>query len=286
MTTYFKEIRELINKTQQEVAEVLNVSPQSVSKWENGISLPSVEFLPRLANIYGCSISAFFKESELDLYKRFYSLNDKECLEYIFDVIRSGNPHLEIPNYVNEKCSYPLESFLSKQLYEYLKSAEIFSIKDLQKCLKIEFSQVIHIVHSLLYLGIVSPSDNQDTYDFRKDKLDIILPYCKDNLENDSLGILFKRLRVHFHETQKSIAKLVNVSPQAVGKWERELSLPSVEILLLLALRYGCSIDSFFSLYECNFYIGFCSPSFKEGIEMFTKMMYAQHGAEQKGLTY
>ena len=39
--------------TQEELAEKLGVSPQAVSKWENGQSCPDISLLPRLAAIFG-----------------------------------------------------------------------------------------------------------------------------------------------------------------------------------------------------------------------------------------
>lgn len=39
--------------TQEELAEKLGVSPQAISKWENGQSCPDISLLPRLAVIFG-----------------------------------------------------------------------------------------------------------------------------------------------------------------------------------------------------------------------------------------
>ena len=35
--------------SQKQVADFLTVSPQSVSKWEKGEALPSIDYLPKLA---------------------------------------------------------------------------------------------------------------------------------------------------------------------------------------------------------------------------------------------
>jgi len=44
--------------TQEEVAEILNVATQSVSKWERGDTLPDITMLPAPANLYKVSVDA------------------------------------------------------------------------------------------------------------------------------------------------------------------------------------------------------------------------------------
>lgn len=44
------------NLTQEDVADYLNITPQSVSKWERGDSYPAITFLPALANIFETSV--------------------------------------------------------------------------------------------------------------------------------------------------------------------------------------------------------------------------------------
>lgn len=51
-----KKYRILKNMTQEAVAEHLNITPQSVSKWERGDYYPDITFLPALANIFETSI--------------------------------------------------------------------------------------------------------------------------------------------------------------------------------------------------------------------------------------
>lgn len=41
---------------QEELAEMLNVSPQAVSKWENEQTCPDISLLPQLAQILGVSV--------------------------------------------------------------------------------------------------------------------------------------------------------------------------------------------------------------------------------------
>lgn len=50
-----KTLRLRLSLTQKELAEKLQVSFQTVSKWENGITLPDIVYLPKLAAIFGVS---------------------------------------------------------------------------------------------------------------------------------------------------------------------------------------------------------------------------------------
>ena len=51
-----KKYRTLKDLTQEDVAEYLNITPQSVSKWERGDCFPDITFLPALANIFETSV--------------------------------------------------------------------------------------------------------------------------------------------------------------------------------------------------------------------------------------
>ena len=59
-----KKCRLLCGLSQKQVAAYLNITPQSVSKWENGDALPSIEYLPKLAECLECDINAFFANTQ------------------------------------------------------------------------------------------------------------------------------------------------------------------------------------------------------------------------------
>lgn len=52
-----KELREKLNLTQAELANKLNVSDKTISKWETGKGYPDISLLEPLANVFGVSIT-------------------------------------------------------------------------------------------------------------------------------------------------------------------------------------------------------------------------------------
>ena len=58
--------RKLCGYTQEQLAERLGVTGQSVSKWENEISNPDISVLPDLANALGVDINTLFDETPTD----------------------------------------------------------------------------------------------------------------------------------------------------------------------------------------------------------------------------
>ena len=55
-----KEYRKSNALTQKELADLLGVSFQAVSKWEREICYPDIPLLPILAQLLSCSVSDFF----------------------------------------------------------------------------------------------------------------------------------------------------------------------------------------------------------------------------------
>lgn len=67
MTTVFsenlKKFRQNKNLTQEEAANALGVSTQSISRWECSSALPDVLRLPEIARLYGVSVDDFYKKT-------------------------------------------------------------------------------------------------------------------------------------------------------------------------------------------------------------------------------
>lgn len=55
--------RKELHVTQREIAEKLNISDKTISRWENGTSYPDFEMIPKLAKVLELSVSDLFEES-------------------------------------------------------------------------------------------------------------------------------------------------------------------------------------------------------------------------------
>ena len=66
-----KLLRKLKGITQEELSDVLHISYQAISKWENGLAQPDISTLPTIANYFSVTIDELFG-FKLD------SLNNKE----------------------------------------------------------------------------------------------------------------------------------------------------------------------------------------------------------------
>lgn len=60
---------------------------------------------------------------------------------------------------------------------------------------------------------------------------------------NQSLGEVLKEHRQYCHMTQEYVAESLNVSRQAVSKWENGISEPGTSNLIALAKLYGVSVE-------------------------------------------
>lgn len=58
-------LRRKANYSQSELADILNITPQAVSKWECGATLPDIDLLLQLSHIYGVSINQMLEDNDL-----------------------------------------------------------------------------------------------------------------------------------------------------------------------------------------------------------------------------
>jgi len=106
-----KTLRKRKDLTQEEVAEMLNVSPQSVSKWERGDTLPDITLLPALANLYKLTVDELIGMDKI---------NDRETRTAVFttahDHWRNGDITAAIEDYSEALKTYPNDEGIMSDL--------------------------------------------------------------------------------------------------------------------------------------------------------------------------
>lgn len=77
--------------TQEEFADKLGVSYQSVSRWENGSFYPDLELIPVIAEELGVTVDTLFGLPEIEKEKRAEQAFDdlrRECIKSDYDATR------------------------------------------------------------------------------------------------------------------------------------------------------------------------------------------------------
>ncbi|MBQ8783763.1 MAG: helix-turn-helix transcriptional regulator [Clostridia bacterium] len=64
-----RDFRKAKNLTQEQLADLIGVSFQAVSKWENNIAFPDITLIPKLAQLLGVSIDELFDYSSSEIEK-------------------------------------------------------------------------------------------------------------------------------------------------------------------------------------------------------------------------
>ena len=179
---HLKRIRVSSGKTQQALAKHLCISTQSVSKWERGTSLPSLDILPRIADFYGCTINAFFSEYELEIFERINANvpSEEDITRFLISLIpeikKENSEHELIPT---AEGSIPKEALFLPAVYEIITESETVSSGMLQRKLDIGYGLAARIVEALTELGVAVFNSDRRVYEIKKEKIHLLKPYIK-----------------------------------------------------------------------------------------------------------
>lgn len=94
-----KQLRCKAGLTQEQLAEKLGLSAQSVSKWENAVSMPDITLLPRISEEFGVSIDELFDLTQEQKLRRIENRMEMEA-ELSEDVFR------EYEEFLHEQLSH------------------------------------------------------------------------------------------------------------------------------------------------------------------------------------
>lgn len=79
-------LRKEKNMTQASLAEKLNISNRTVSKWENGDGFPDITILPELAAIFEVSVDDLLKGEKTDSAVKVTEVENRDNLDNIFKI--------------------------------------------------------------------------------------------------------------------------------------------------------------------------------------------------------
>ena len=180
---HLKRIRTASKRTQGELADYLNISAQSVSKWEKGQSLPSIDMLPDIADFFRCPINVFFSKYELEIYESLYANapSSEDLTDLLVTVINRLQDELDgkAPEKIDEheNLLIPMEVLFMPRVYEIVSKEESISCALLQKELKIGYAVSANIVDGLTSLGILKRNPETKKYEVMKDKIHLLEKY-------------------------------------------------------------------------------------------------------------
>ena len=100
-------MRKNIGLSQEKLAEIICISPQAISKWENGHTLPETSLLPMLSQIFGCTIDEIIMPA--------YSFDEKI--------------EAEKPNFLEQQAEYIAKQVI-QNMEGKIKSQEIVGLDD------------------------------------------------------------------------------------------------------------------------------------------------------------
>ncbi len=113
-------LRQVNRITQEQLAEKLAVSRQTISKWESGEALPEISKLMELSDIFHCKLDELLKENMKDKHNEYSDVTIKhiEAFQMARYVMISPNPEDDVNAYMD---NWERQSGLSNITGEKLK---------------------------------------------------------------------------------------------------------------------------------------------------------------------
>ena len=131
-----KQMRVQAGFTQEQLANKLGVSSQSVSKWENGVAMPDIMLLPAIAEIFGISIDELFDltldeklkriENRIEIEEEFSEAKFKEYEEFLKTELSRDKENTKILSLLASLYHHRIESD-SKKVSKYAREAILLS---------------------------------------------------------------------------------------------------------------------------------------------------------------
>lgn len=173
--TNLKNLRMKSGLSQKKVAEYLNITPQSISKWEKGESQPSIDYLPVLAECLNCNINDFFAPV---VQESAHNSVLKELLEMTGKILSDEEDYEKVdmnayisahPDSVNEAIAFCKKIMKYRTLYP----------KTLQGILGCPVTETQSFIDLLIKHGILEKLDIENAYFVIKVAADQFIVFLK-----------------------------------------------------------------------------------------------------------
>lgn len=189
-----KHLRAQKKITQAQLADVLNVSYQAVSRWENNSAYPDIELLPELARFFGVSLEEILgcrnnekaaQQQASDLHERIFFAtmnNDPDTREHLLNELRELEQqypnNLHIKSRITESLLFPTPESYDKILPEIRRYAnaalDAFPTDKAQ-----------HAYYFIRSMAIAAPEEEAEEW---ADKL----PFCNWDLRWNGMKIRYQ----------------------------------------------------------------------------------------------
>ena len=144
--------RRKLNLTQEQLADRLGVSGQSVSRWENGATYPDMEFLPVMARLFGCTT-----DDLLGCGKEYRTPTDRELQETIQKAVAQADVStvISVLRTIRCECSDGAAMAVWHFIFSIRKGHPLYGNEELLKELRLYFRELLesgrfHISRSIL----------------------------------------------------------------------------------------------------------------------------------------
>jgi orotate phosphoribosyltransferase len=217
-----KYLRKQKSITQEELADVLHISFQAVSKWENGIAQPDVSIIPVIANYFGVTIDELFG----------YKLNAMTYKErFIQFMVNNGALKLETIHFESEKGP---EFNINTERFDT--NAQISKIGGFfADCIRennIEFDTLV----GLAYHGIAFSTATSTTL---FDKYGMTINYCYDRQIPDSKGRIICGHSLQEKEKVVIVDDLIFSGETLIERIERLKETVNIDVTAVIVIADG-----------------------------------------------
>ena len=186
-------LRKARSMTQEALAEVIGVSPQTISKWENSATYPDVSLLPVIADVFGVTIDALYgREMKIP------QVTTETAVDRVMEQVRE--------TVVATIFNPELDGKFEEQLAQYTR---VMQSDSRQRSVIENDRDVLYYRESLGALALRKPQDGWSKLFAQVENLEILRLLADEDFRK-SMQVIISRRMMTF--TISSLAKAADVS--------------------------------------------------------------------------